>query len=507
MARFGLVGPSYTSQSINADSEQTMNFYVEAIEGQGKTAATLYPTPGTVVFCTLVTTDGLPASIRGIISINGRTFAVCGTNFYEILSNGTTIIRGTVLNNSKQVSMAAGLTQLLIASSGSLYVFTYASNAFVQVNASNLLGVMTQVVWLDGFFVALLDNSSKFQVSALEDATSWDLTQVAEVSVFPDNVLGMKVLHREIWMMGVKASTVYYDSGNIFPFDVNSSAGVIEMGIAAPLSQVILDNTIFWLGNDERGFGIVWRASAYTPARVSNHAIEFAMQGYSTISDAVGYGYQDQGHSFYVLYFPTANHTWVYDVATGLWHERGFWNARAGVFTAHRSQCHTSNFGKHLVGDWESGNIYQMAIPVVSGSAWAFATDFGNPIKRVRRSPHISNEQTRMFHHQLQIDLESGLGPMPPLKDGFGNTRGPILSVRFSDDGGHTWSNQQDLDCGQAGEYRKRVILWRLGISRDRVYEISGADPVPYRIVDGYVLASTGFDVQERITTQARKVS
>ena len=97
-----------------------------------------------------------------------------------------------------------------------------------------------------------------------------------------------------------------------------------------------------------------------------------------------------------------------------------------------------------------------------------------------------------MFHHQLQVDLEAGLGPTPPLLDGGGAARDPQIGLRWSDDGGHVWSNTHLADAGQVGEYRDRAIWRRLGRSRDRIYEISVSDPIPWRIIDAFLEISPG---------------
>jgi hypothetical protein len=240
----------------------------------------------------------------------------------------------------------------------------------------------------------------------------------------------------------------------------------------------------------------------------------------------------------------------------------------------------------HLVGDPTTGSVYQQSINILS--------DFGNPIRRLRRAPHISNEQARIFHTELQLDVEVGLGPTfqgmaPPsvvpmldaagalrnlqvgengiiqapavpggdptlatalfLNDPTGTTswqivinaegeinpvqlpalvdsypaaipfvsvlgdqywnlqidnlgggiavlqtiplgivgRGPEIILKWSNDGGKTWSDGRALDCGQAGETLTRVIARRLGSARDRVYEISMTDPIPWRIIDAYL--------------------
>lgn len=594
MARIGIAGGSYTSQSRNADDQMTMGWYPESVEsGAGISALVLYPTPGTLLFCAL---DDTP--VRGEIYVGARAFAVGGSTFAEVFADGSHVTYGTLANDSLPVSMAAGVNQILIASAGLVYVFTLAKNTLTALPVGVLTNV-NQVGYCDGFFLACLNGSHTFQASALLDATNWPPLSTATISVFLDNVGAMLVDHREVWLFGLTKTVIYYNSGNFpFPFDLIPGA-FIEQGIIANNSPVRLDNSVFWIGGDDRGNGIAWRAQGFTPMRVSNHAVEFAWQGYATIADARGYSYQDQGHSFWVIYFPTANKTWVFDVATGQWHERGYWNAASGIFTAHRSQNHIMAFNKHLVGDWSSGTIYQMSI--------AFNDDAGNPIRRVRRFPHVSTEKKWIFHHELQVDLETGLGPMPPLTQPasfpnsliladsgahlwrisisdagalqttpiaggtattlflndsvlagtswqvgvslvgaltttavafnssyalslsfstgpsllqssiqisngllqttvpFAIARDPQINLRWSDDGGHVWSNLYSMNAGQAGNFKTRAIWRRLGRSRDRVYEISCSDAIPWRIADAYLTASEGFTPSERIVSQYRK--
>lgn len=502
MSRFNFCGPSYTSESPNAADQTSMNWYPESTENEGQSPIVMCPTPGQEVFCD---TDETP--IRGEIIVTHRVFTVAGSKFFEIMSDGTKFLWGTLVNDSKLVSMAAGTSQILIASAGSPYVFDFTTNTFTALPNGTLLGAISFVGYADGEFVALLKDSNQFQWSKLLDATTWDPLDTQKVSVFTGNVLSMLVDHRELWFWGENKTQVYADVGAPDVFAV-VPGGFIEAGIFAPQSPVRLDNSIFWLGGDERGAGVIWRANGYTPQRVSNHAVEFALQGYLTrygtmgLQDAVGYSYQDQGHSFYVLYFPTANKTWVFDVATGMWHERGYWNATNAVFTAHRSQCHTFAFGKHLVGDWASGKIYNMSIALYS--------DAGNLIRRVRRAPHISKEQQRAFHHQLQVFLESGLGPIPPL---FAPLV-PPTSVVLRDSLGGLWSVQVTdsgilettaVTTGYADDVLLNditlpVTTWRLGVTAGGLLT---TDLIAYRLEPSALYLGTSpsaFDWRLQIT-------
>lgn len=487
MSRFGFVGPIYQSQSPNVSAQLLMNWYMEAVEAEENEPLVLYPTPG----LTQYTSAG--DKTRGSVEINDRAFMVGSDDLVEIPSTaGASTNRGTVDDDGNPVSMVAYGNQVLIESASKAYVLDLTTNILTAV--ADLVGVTVACVdFCDGFFIALIQDTNTFRISALFDATSWDPLDEAVISVFSGNLIGMKVDHREIWVWGKLAATVYGNSGNAdFPFDVLPSASVIEGGLAAKDTTTKLDNTLFWLGRDTRGRGMVWKASGYTPTRVSDHALEFAISQYAEITNAVGYGYQDQGHSFYVLYFPTAvvlphkttSATWVLDVATGRWHQRGFWIQTLAEYEAHHSWNHVFAFNKHLVGDWQSGILYEMSID--------FVDDDGVLIRRARRAPHISDEQKWAFHSRMQVYLESGLGPVPPLLDGAGNARGPIVNLRWSDDGGHTWSDDLAEEAGQSGEYKYRVMWRRLGRARDRVYEVNVSDPIPWRMVDAYLDVTGG---------------
>lgn len=591
MARFGFCSASYSSQSPNADNEICRNFILEAIEGQGKSAFALYPTPGLKLFCALGDTPH-----RGSYTINGRSFFVAGQTLFEVMVDGSNQNRGNVGSDGLPVTFAANPKQLMVCSNGNLFLLTLATNVLTPIA---LTGPVARVGYSDSFFTALLQNSQLLQASNPLDGSTWDPLSKGQVSVIPDNILSDLIDHREWWLFGVTKTVVYADYGaSPFPF-LPINGAVIEQGIAAPASPVRMDNSIFWLGADDRGQGIAWRANGYIPQRVSNHAVEYRWSTYPKISDAVGWTYQDGGHTFWVLLFPSANVTWVYDAATGQWHERAYLSN--GVQNAHLGISHTFNFGKHLVGDRQSGNVYDMSLN--------YFDDNGSPILRTRRAPHISNEQKWIFHKSLQIDLEPGIGINPAqagqstnpqfavLPDDQGNswqisvnddgtlkitatnqasslivlsdsvvagvayqlkvvtnqsgqqiletfpyaylpgyaqslnlatptfqdglifvqnglleteiipvTREPQVSLRWSNDGGHTFGNELFVGAGKIGEYKKRIIWRRLGRSRDRVYEMNVSDPIPWRIVDSYLDAEPGYgSPTERIANNLRK--
>lgn len=381
-------------------------------------------------------------AIRGQFTINGRSFAVADSAFLEVFSTGTSTVRGTVSNDGLPVTMAASPQQLILASGGIAYLLNLDTNAFSAIAGSTFSGPVSQVAICTDFFLVLVKNSKEFAVSAALDATDWTSNGTAIVDVFPDNIVSMIVVNNQIWFYSDTQRAVYFESGNTFPFDyIQGSFG--ETGSAAQFAVVKMAGTILWLGRNERGQGTVLRAYGYNEQRVSNYAVEFAIQGYERIDDAIAFGYQDQGHNFYVIYFPTPSKTWVYDTDMNMWHERGFWLTSIAQFKAAHYQNHTFNFGKHLVGDWQSNNIYEMHIPVYANATWTFADDDGNPIRRVRRAAHISMEQKKQFFSRMQVYLESGLGPVPPFQG-----VAPATVITLQDSSGQLWALQVQ-DNGQ----------------------------------------------------------
>jgi hypothetical protein len=287
-----------------------------------------------------------------------------------------------------------------------------------------------------------------------------------------DNLVTLMENNRELWLIGERTSEVWFDSG-LTNFAFSRIPGVApQMGCAAVNSITRVGTDLVWLGKNEQGENIVVKTSQYGWQRISNHAIEHALASYPVISDAIGYGYEEEGHVFYMLILPTADIAWCVDFTSNFqWHKRLSWDPTAGVYHRHRSNCYMDFGNVRIVGDYQSGQFHQMSRKVY--------TDAGNPLRALRRSPHVwqkSNRQ-RVFFAQLQIEFTPGVG----LQVGQGST--PECMLRWSDDGGFSWSTEQWVSIGLAGDTKNRAIWYLLGEARDRVWEAVITDPVPRDII------------------------
>jgi len=503
-----ILGSSYVARSPSADDNRMVNLFPEIVPEGGKESAFLQRAPGLKLLATVG--DG---PIRGLWQFGGYGYAVSGTNLYKINSSWTATLIGTVMG-AGPVSMADNGTQLFIACNGPSYIYNSNTFVFQQITDPDFSGAVT-VGYLDGYFVFNEPDSQKVWVTSLLEGTQVDALDFASAEGSPDGLVALIVDHREAWLFGTNSVEVWYDAGNAdFPL-ARIQGAFNEIGCVAPYSVAKLDNGIFWLGADARGRGIVYRANGYTGQRISTHAVEWQIQEYDDISDAIAYTYQQDGHAFYVLIFPTANTTWVYDVATQAWHERaGFAN---GQFTRHRSNCQM-NFGNQIVvGDYENGNIYALDINTYSDNG-----DLQKWLRSWRALPSGQNNLKRTVHHSLQLDCEAGVGLdgndpytlLNTLNTESGDSllaesgvsilvsvetaqgTDPQVMLRWSDDGGFTWGNEHWRSMGKIGQKGRRVIWRRLGMTtktRDRVYEISGTDPVKINIM-GAELAISATD-------------
>ncbi len=473
------LGSSYQSQSILADQELTMNWYLEQIEtGRGPNKFALYPTPGLTLFATCPETPG-----RGMFHQDGRMFSVAGAGLYEVSDAGLVTLLGSMaLDASPATLCSSGQAggELFVTSGDKGYILTLATNAFVKVVDDVNFGG-----FLDGYFIGLDATSATMKISALLDGlTAWDAAQVAQRSTRGDKWVSMAIGHRLVYLFGTQSADIWYDSGiSPFPLEPIQEAFMDAGGILAPASVALGVQGPIWLGRSAKGQATILRASlGGTPERVSHYGLENMINGYTTLTDAVAFTYEDRGHSFYVINFPTANATWVYDEllppALG-WHQRGTWNAPLMRFDCWRPQYHCHAFGKHLVADRTSGAIYHL-------TASSYLDVDGEGIRRLRRAPAIVQENKWIFYDRFALDMEVGVGTIT------GNGANPVVMLRWSDDGGHTWSNEHQLSLGKIGEYVKRLELRRLGRARRRVWEVTMTDPVPGRIVAAYMDAREG---------------
>jgi probable HAF family extracellular repeat protein len=377
--KVALTGGAYQARSVIASAQRQLNLFSEPMpEAQGEPGrAANYPTPGTRLLSTIGT-----GPIRGIRqATTGGIYVVSGSTVYSVNPTtwaGTSL--GTITAGLRTpVSMVDnGLDMLIVDGTANGWDINLAANTMSQiVDPTGMFSGADKVDYLDTFFILNKPNTPQFYISG-SLAVTFDPLDFANKEAYSDLLVTLIVARREIYLLGAKTTEVWYDVGAQNPTDTSffqfaSVQGVfIDHGCVAKYSPATYDNGVFWLTADRQGHGIVMTSAGYQTKRISTYAIEAEIAGYARIDDAIGFCYQLAGHTFYVLTFPHADHTWVYDITTGLWHE-WLWIDSNGSEHRHRANCFWPVNDTLVVGDWQNGNLYALDQNVFTDVGWVSA--------------------------------------------------------------------------------------------------------------------------------------
>jgi hypothetical protein len=458
----GFIGPSYTLQSVNVDCQRCVNLYPEINAlgtGKEREVAALVSTPGLRL---LVTLGSGPVRALWRAS-NDQLFAVGGNKLYRISSAWVATELGSLNTSTGPVSISDNGTYVVLVDGTDGYSWKIETSTFAEITDSDFLPA-DQVTYQDGYF--LFNKAGSAQFFFVDDIDlDFDALDIGTAEGSPDNLVGIVSHDQKIYLLGTQSTEVFYNTGDGNTPWARIDGAIINTGCAAAFSIARIGGSIFWVGGDETGRGIVYRTQGYQAQRISTPAVESVIREATTddLADATAWTYQQGGHLFYCLNIPGVDSTWVYDASTGMWHERQYFNLWS--LERHRAECHAVAHGENVVGDYENGKLYALDPETY--------TDNGTAISRIRTAPHFSEGMKRIFHSSFQLDMETGVG-----LDGSGQGTDPQVMLQWSNDGGHTWSIERWTSAGAIGETMTRVLWRRLGSSRDRVYQIKITDPV-----------------------------
>lgn len=483
------LGPTDPDQSYNVSSNRTVNFYPRLHQEGSKSVVTLCGTPGTDLFTTIGSTP-----VRGMHPFNDVLYVVAGGSLYSVATDGTVSSSlGTLSTSSGTVSMrdngltasGVGGNQLAIADGTATYIYNVNTDTFSTVSIA-----LDMLAYIDGYFVGVVADSMSYRVSDLYDGTSghWNALATSPVAATPDLLKAVENLHQQLWLIKQTSSEVWYNAGIATsvgsPF-LRIYGAVIDYGTNAPQSVARGDNSMFFLawqrtGSSSEVVGVV-RVDGYKPKVISPPSINYQINKMSDTTDAIGYCYSEDGHTFYVITFPTGDATYVYDTTTNLWHERSAYKEPYEI-GRHVGNCYAYFDGKHLIGDYQTGNIYDMNS--------SYYDDNGDPIVSVRQGSVIfdPNSFDNVFVNRFILDAEMGVGDLGELTQ---TGLDPKASLAMSDDGGHTWSAEYAASMGKIGEYGK-VLYWnQLGYTkRGKVFKVTISDAVKKVLIGAYAEVS-----------------
>ena len=489
MPDFGFVGASYEAPSIYQDAQECINFFceIDPTKQQGaRGVVAMYPTPGLVKVAQLLT-----AEVRALHTLSNENYflAVAGNRVYKVDASYTVTQIGTLGTNTGQVSISDNVTNngmtAYIVDGLNRYTWVESTNTFATLSgADGPWQGATVVDSIDGYNIYNQPNTFNWACTDLNSSLS---TQALYGSAngFPDNIVSIIVDRRQVYLLKDVTTEVWTDVGNTitgittFPF-ARVPGTTVQSGVGAAFSVARFDTSFAAVCKDTRGDSTIEAMLNYEWKKFSTHAVEQSLMNYVT-SDAIAYTYQIEGHEMYVVTFPSVGEyglTWVYDRATQQWHKWLAWDSDLGVYKRHRSNCGCYFNNEYIVGDYENGKLYTIQNEVY--------TEDGATIRRLRRAPHLTTDLQRQYFESFQIQFQPGVG----LNTGQGDD--PQAMLRWSNDGGSTWSNEHWVTIGRIGQYANRALWRRLGWSRDRIFEVVVSDPVKAVIVSAELKASAG---------------
>jgi hypothetical protein len=416
------------------------------------------------------------------------TGSTSGTTLTVSAVTSGTLHAGMTITNSS-LSAKTVITALGTGTGGA---GTYTINNSQTVGSSTMYGLNWTVLpatdgafvggstveVVDNYFIYNKPNSQLWGATDLLSILSDPLSYGAKDGS-PDDLVTIIVDRREVYLLGEMSSEVWIDIGAVpFPFQRIPGTST-QQGIAAKFSSARMGNSFAYVSKNNRGESTVVRMNGYIPERISTHAVENTLVG-QNVSDALAWTYQLNGHEVYVVTFPSIGEnglTWAFDNTTGLWHKWLYTNDQ-NEYERHRGNCCSFFNQQVLVGDYENGKLYRVSLSEY--------TDDGQLVRRLRRCPHITTDLQRQYFHELQIQFEPGVG----LSTGQGDN--PQAMLRWSNDGGFTWSNENWVTIGAQGQYYNRAMRRRLGWARDRIFEVVVTDPIKAVIVSANLKATAG---------------
>jgi len=535
---------SGTTLTVSAINPGATIYPGQTVVGSGVTANTIITALGSgSVLSAAISTAGTNYAVNDNITVLGGVYGNSPATFTVTSIGGSGAVTGLTQTYSGQYTSfplnpaststsgsGSGLTLTLTTGTGTGQTGNYVVNNSQTVGSETMYilnwsvlpsndgafqgGTIVDIV--DNYFVYNDPNTQKWAASNLLSPITYGLSYASKFTG-PDNLVSLVCDHGQVYLLGEKTSEVWADAGT-FPFAFQRIPGSSsEHGISAPFSVSRVGNSFAYLAKNNRGQAEIVMMNGYFPQRISTHAVENTLVD-QYINDAVAYTYQLEGHEVYVISFPTLDLTWAYDFTTQMWH-KWLWVDSNNIYHRHRSNCSAFFQGVVLVGDWENGLIYQLDPTNY--------TDNGSLIRRLRRAPHLVTDLQRQYFAEMQIQFQPGVGlsgkPSEALIPNATYYQSPLIistsltvdpgkiivvspstsqatttgvdpqaMLRWSSNGGSTWSNEHWTSIGKIGRYNNRAIWRRLGWSRDRIFEVVVTDPIKAVIVSANLKAEEG---------------
>ena len=452
------------SVNVTENGGRVINAYAERAPGGSRSEWIWRRAPGLRSLFTVG--EGL---YRGSVQIGAALFIVNGNTVYEVTRSGAEFavnaLPGSVPGDDLVIiarnSRTPNAQALIVSSSGVSLLEDGEVTAFADTNLPSI----NSVTFMDGYFFATSGDGRVF-ASGINSA-AFSALDFATAEASTDGLVRAIAFGSDLLLMGEATIEFWQNTANpeAFPF---SRGPVISVGLLGRYAVTGMEygfpSPLAWVGNDKR----IYRLAGYAPEPISTPAIDRVL---STVIDPLSvqaWCYSVAGHPCYVFSGP--GFTFVYDSASGLWHERQSYGANQWVALG----------AANAFDGW-------VAFSREDGAAFAIQDRF----TREGQQPLVFDVWSTQAHRfpgrfrvdRASFDLVTGVGRdsgIDPIQ-----TR-PQVSISWSDDGGRTWANDILRSLGTEGEIvgidiRRCGLTGRFG----RQWRVRVSDPVEVSLLGG----------------------
>jgi len=391
-----------------------------------------------------------PGIDRGGINWNGVCYRVMGTKLVTVSSNGTVTVLGDVGGPvNTLVTLDYSFDLLAIASGGRLYFWDPAASTLTQ-NTDPDLGLVLDVVWVDGYFMTT--DGEFLIVTELSNPMAVNPLKYGSSEVDPDPVVALLKLRNEIYALNRNTIEVFDNvGGEVFPF-ARIDGAQIQKGVIGTFGCCVFSERIAFLGGGRNEAPGIYMGAAATAQKISTQEIDEILLQYTEAQLATVKleARNDKAHEHLYVHLP--DRTLVYDNAASQVLGEAVWFTLTTTvvgFSQYRARNLVWAYDKWLVGDPQSSSIGYLVD--TTGHHWGQQVrwEFGTLI--------VYNEGNGALFHELELvsltgRVELGVDPQ--------------ISTSYSLDG-QSWSQDRYIRVGTTGNTKKRLAWFQQGSMRN----------------------------------------
>ena len=405
---------------------------------------------------------------------NGYVYCICGSGLYKFHSiSGTASRLGSIGTVSGPALLVETLFQIVAWDSSGWYTADLVGDTFKRATDVDY-PIPSSIAFQDNaVIVSEADTFKMYVTDAVDASVITDLSYYATSESKPGPIVRVISNNQQVWVFKQRSAEIWYNAGQPgFPF-TRIDGAFLEHGLLAFGSICELDVALAWLSDTGHA---VRSTGGYLTKIFSTRKMEREWQTFSDISQAFSYGMVIDGNWLWLITFPLSNRTFVYNESIPdpslAWSE---WQTEGEAFAG---CCYAYSNGKHLVGDYREGIIYELSPE--------YGYDNTAPINKQVQTQNYYKANKRITFGRLTVQFRTGI--VPALGDGSE----PQACLQTSSDGGETWGDERWVSLGKIGEYTRPVYWDRNGASQNRCFRITINDSFQFPITDWTQALSVG---------------